>query len=429
MSLDARLAHRLVPDCLCAIAEPVTNVVLAPERLHHLDPDDRLVGRLGQVSLPRLDHARDREDPVREEVREDGDGWHRERREQRQPGVDRKQDDRCADQHHHALQRLHDAPADEVSHRVDVVRRPRDHLAGCMPVVEGAGKPKIGVVHHPAQPRLDRDADASRRVAADEVEPEAKRCQEQDQAEVREKQCAVVAVDRVVDRPLDQDRDRERQPGEDERAREAERDQAPLLPATTGRGGAVVGHRVRSGGSTSCTRGTPHCVPLRHASGGTRSVASMIGRRATYRPERGSEAVGRRTLPASAAVTAADAILALTDIILMSYTGHMDIERHVQAIQSDLAAAAALGDEASVAAGERLMAAVGSVAATEAAGCPHRGVARTQRPAVERPRRGSPRRPRPGARLHRGTGRSSPSRRRRPATISALASPSAFPRP
>jgi hypothetical protein len=38
----------------------------------------------------------------------------------------------------------------------------------------------------------------------------------------------------------------------------------------------------------------------------------------------------------------------------------MDIERHVQAIQSDLAVAAALGDEASVAAGERLAAAVAS---------------------------------------------------------------------
>jgi len=38
----------------------------------------------------------------------------------------------------------------------------------------------------------------------------------------------------------------------------------------------------------------------------------------------------------------------------------MDIERHVQAIQSDLAAAAALGDEASAAAGERLAAAVES---------------------------------------------------------------------
>ena len=38
----------------------------------------------------------------------------------------------------------------------------------------------------------------------------------------------------------------------------------------------------------------------------------------------------------------------------------MDIERHIQAIQSDLAAAAALGDEATAAAGERLAAAVGS---------------------------------------------------------------------
>jgi len=38
----------------------------------------------------------------------------------------------------------------------------------------------------------------------------------------------------------------------------------------------------------------------------------------------------------------------------------MDIERHVQAIQSDLAAAAALGDETTTAAGERLAAAVAS---------------------------------------------------------------------
>jgi predicted HicB family RNase H-like nuclease len=38
----------------------------------------------------------------------------------------------------------------------------------------------------------------------------------------------------------------------------------------------------------------------------------------------------------------------------------MDIGRHVQAIQSDLAAAAALGDEASAVAGERLAAAVES---------------------------------------------------------------------
>ena len=38
----------------------------------------------------------------------------------------------------------------------------------------------------------------------------------------------------------------------------------------------------------------------------------------------------------------------------------MDIEQHVQAIQADLAAAAALGDEASAAAGDRLAAAVHS---------------------------------------------------------------------
>ena len=38
----------------------------------------------------------------------------------------------------------------------------------------------------------------------------------------------------------------------------------------------------------------------------------------------------------------------------------MDIERHVQAIQADLAAAAALGDEAAAVAGERLAAAVAS---------------------------------------------------------------------
>jgi len=45
---------------------------------------------------------------------------------------------------------------------------------------------------------------------------------------------------------------------------------------------------------------------------------------------------------------------------MVSYTGHMDIERHVRAIQSDLATAAALGDEAAAVAGERLAAAIGS---------------------------------------------------------------------
>ena len=43
---------------------------------------------------------------------------------------------------------------------------------------------------------------------------------------------------------------------------------------------------------------------------------------------------------------------------MMSYDVAMDIDRHVQAIQADLAVAASVGDEASVAAGERLAAAV-----------------------------------------------------------------------
>jgi len=49
----------------------------------------------------------------------------------------------------------------------------------------------------------------------------------------------------------------------------------------------------------------------------------------------------------------------LTDFIMMSYASHMDIERYVLAVQSDLAAAAALGDEAVATAGQRLAAAVG----------------------------------------------------------------------
>src|SRR5262245_18680454 len=51
-------------------------------------------------------------------------------------------------------------------------------------------------------------------------------------------------------------------------------------------------------------------------------------------------------------------MMPLTDITLMSYTRRMDIDRHVQAIQADLASAAALGDEPIAAAGERLSAAV-----------------------------------------------------------------------
>ena len=92
----------------------------------------------------------------------------------------------------------------------------------------------------------------------------------------------------------------------------------------------------------------------------------------------------------------------------------MDIERHVQAIQSDLAAAAALGDEAAAAAGERLAAAVGVLAPAPPLRRPHRGDARAQRPAAVGARRGAARRPQPRARRRRRR-RAGPSRpRRRP---------------
>ena len=46
----------------------------------------------------------------------------------------------------------------------------------------------------------------------------------------------------------------------------------------------------------------PGCAPGRHAIGGTRAAASASGRAAS-RPERGSEAAGRRTLSARPAAT------------------------------------------------------------------------------------------------------------------------------
>ena len=52
--LDARLVERGGADCLGPVAEALADVVLAAERLHHLDPDDRLVGGLGHVALARL---------------------------------------------------------------------------------------------------------------------------------------------------------------------------------------------------------------------------------------------------------------------------------------------------------------------------------------------------------------------------------------
>ena len=101
----------------------------------------------------------------------------------------------------------------------------------------------------------------------------------------------------------------------------------------------------------------------------------------------------------------------------------MDIDRHVHAIQADLAAAAALGDEATAAAGERLAAAVSASLQLRAPRRPHGRHAGAQRPAVLRARRGAAGRaqPRPRRRRRRATTR--PRRRRRPATTSAPASP------
>jgi len=47
--LDARLAQNAVAHRFGLAREPRLNVVLAAERLHHLDPDDRLVGCLGHI--------------------------------------------------------------------------------------------------------------------------------------------------------------------------------------------------------------------------------------------------------------------------------------------------------------------------------------------------------------------------------------------
>ena len=64
--LDAGLVERGGADALGLVAEALAHVVLAAERLHHLDPDDRFVRRLGHIALPLLHLARDRRHPVRE---------------------------------------------------------------------------------------------------------------------------------------------------------------------------------------------------------------------------------------------------------------------------------------------------------------------------------------------------------------------------
>ena len=184
--LDRRLPHGLVPHGLGPSEEARPHVLLAAERLHHLDPDDGLVRRLGQVALLRLHEARDREEAVREEPRQHRDRRHRERGDQRQPRVDGDEHDRRAGDHHRALDALDDSPADEVAHGIDVVRGPGDHLAGRVPVEERARVAEVRVVEELAQARLDRDADARGREAAREVGAEADRPEQDDRARGRE---------------------------------------------------------------------------------------------------------------------------------------------------------------------------------------------------------------------------------------------------
>ena len=90
------LPHRLVANRLGPPEEARAHVVLAAESLHHLDPDDGLVGRLGEVALLRLDEPRDREELVGEEPGQNGDRRHRERGEEREPRVHDREHDRRA---------------------------------------------------------------------------------------------------------------------------------------------------------------------------------------------------------------------------------------------------------------------------------------------------------------------------------------------
>ena len=173
--LDAGLAEHGVAHRLGALAEALAHVVLAAERLHHLDPDDGLVGGLGHVALALLHLARERRDAPREAEREHRDRRHRDGGVEREPRVDDHEHDPGADDHHHALHPLHEPPADEVADRVEVVRRAREHLAGRVPVVERARVAEVRVVEQLAHPRLDPDADPRGRVAAREVDPEAQR--------------------------------------------------------------------------------------------------------------------------------------------------------------------------------------------------------------------------------------------------------------
>ena len=170
LRLDARLAERRGADSLGPVAEAPAHVVLAAEGLHHLDPDDGLVRRLRHVALPGLHLARDGRDETPEAVGDEPDQRQRDGRVEGEPGVDEPEDDPGRDDHHHALDPLHEPPADEVADRIEVVRRAGQHLAGRVPVVERARVAEVRLVEELAHPRLDPHADPGGRVAAVEVD-------------------------------------------------------------------------------------------------------------------------------------------------------------------------------------------------------------------------------------------------------------------
>ena len=234
--LDPRLtqdavAHRFRPAC-----EARLHVVLAAERLHHLDPDDGLVGGFGDVGLQLLHAARDRHHLAREREREHEHRWHRDERDRGERRVDEEEDDRDPEDHHQRLNSLGHAPADEVADGVEVVGRARDDLAGRVLVVERARIAEVRLVEQLAHACLHPDAGAGGRVPAREVEREAGDPQQQDHDEVGPERLRVPVrrVDRVVDRVPDDDRDREREPAVDERAEEPDGDEPALLAPEPG---------------------------------------------------------------------------------------------------------------------------------------------------------------------------------------------------
>ena len=112
---------------------------------------------------------------------------------ERQPRVHAEQDDRDADDHHHARADLHHAPADEVADRVEVVGRAREHLPGRVAVVERARIGEVGVVERRPQPVLDHDADARRDRPPRRVGREAQARAERDQPQVERELGVVLA--------------------------------------------------------------------------------------------------------------------------------------------------------------------------------------------------------------------------------------------